>query len=148
MYNKWECNWIRKNRGQQDILRVFRSLEKNEEWAKLLLIWIQNVISSGQLRDPEKRGLIYLSVFLKKDEYISKPYELLLPNSLCKLESVFAGITYMPKNLLKFNTYAREALRHSPDNHVSSSDKYTIVNYRKQDQPYNQASLFNIFDKN
>jgi len=127
---------------------VFRSLEKNEERAKLLLTWIQNVISSGQLRDPEKRGSTYLSAFLKKDEYIPKPYEPLLFSSLRKLGSVFAGIMHMPKNPSKFNTYAREALRHSPDNHVSPSDRYTIVNYRKRDQPYDQASPFNIFDEN
>ncbi|GBB94846.1 hypothetical protein RclHR1_24240001, partial [Rhizophagus clarus] len=35
-----------KNRDQQDIPHVFRSLEKNEEWAKQLLIWIQEAISS------------------------------------------------------------------------------------------------------
>ncbi|RGB26608.1 hypothetical protein C1646_770203 [Rhizophagus diaphanus] len=37
-----------KNRNQQDIPRVFRSLEKNEERVKQLLIWIQEAISSGQ----------------------------------------------------------------------------------------------------
>ncbi|PKK58943.1 hypothetical protein RhiirC2_795549 [Rhizophagus irregularis] len=41
-----------KNWGQQDIPWVFRSLEKNEERAKQLLIWIQEAISSGQLKDP------------------------------------------------------------------------------------------------
>ena len=40
-----------KNWEQQDILWVFKSLEKNEERAKQLLIWIQEAISSGQLRD-------------------------------------------------------------------------------------------------
>ncbi|CAB4430326.1 unnamed protein product [Rhizophagus irregularis] len=43
-----------KNRGQQDIPRVFRSLEKKEERAKQLLVWIQGAISSRQLRDPGK----------------------------------------------------------------------------------------------
>ncbi|PKK57016.1 hypothetical protein RhiirC2_827007, partial [Rhizophagus irregularis] len=47
-----------KNRGQQDIPRVFRSLEENEERAKLLLTWIQGAISSGQLRDPGKPGVL------------------------------------------------------------------------------------------
>ncbi|CAG8843587.1 9959_t:CDS:2, partial [Gigaspora margarita] len=36
-----------KHRGQQDIPRVFRSLEKNEERAKKLLTWIQEAIISG-----------------------------------------------------------------------------------------------------
>ena len=36
-----------KNWRQQDIPWVFRSLEKNEERAKQLLIWIQEAISSG-----------------------------------------------------------------------------------------------------
>ncbi|RGB21408.1 hypothetical protein C1646_778103 [Rhizophagus diaphanus] len=58
-----------------DISRVFRSLEKNEERARELLTWIQKAISSGQLRDPEKPRSTYLSSFLKKDEYIPKPYE-------------------------------------------------------------------------
>ena len=137
-----------KNRGEQDIFRVFRSLKKDEERAKQLLIWIQNAISSGELRDPRKPGSIYLSAFLKKDKFIPKPYDSLLPSSLRKLGSVFAGITHMPKNPSKFNTYAREALRHSSDNHVSPSNRYTIINYRKRDQPYDQASPFNIFDEN
>jgi len=113
-----------------------------------LLTWIQEAIVSGALKDPGKPESTYLSSFLKKDEYIPKPYEPLLPSSLRKLGSVFAGIMHMPKNPSKFNTYAREALRHSPDNHVSPSDRYTIVNYRKWGQPYDQASPFNIFDEN
>ncbi|RGB27788.1 hypothetical protein C1646_768650 [Rhizophagus diaphanus] len=35
-------------------MTVFRSLEKNEELAKQLLVWIQEAISSEQLRDLEK----------------------------------------------------------------------------------------------
>uniref|UniRef100_U9UQU6 Uncharacterized protein n=1 Tax=Rhizophagus irregularis (strain DAOM 181602 / DAOM 197198 / MUCL 43194) TaxID=747089 RepID=U9UQU6_RHIID len=101
---------------------IVRSLEKDEERAKQLLIWIQNAISSEELRDPEKPGSTYLNAFLKKDKFILKPYDLLLPSSLRKLGSVFAGITHIPKNPSKFNTYAREALQHLPDNHVSPSD--------------------------
>ena len=137
-----------KNWGQQDIPWVFRSLEKNEERARQLLTWIQEAIISKALKDLEKPGSTYLSSFLKKDEYIPKPYEPLLPSSLRKLGLVFAGITHMPKNLSKFNTYAREALQHSSDNHVSSFDRYIIVNYKKWDQLYDQASPFNIFNKN
>ncbi|GBC07840.1 hypothetical protein RclHR1_07720004 [Rhizophagus clarus] len=37
-----------KNWGQQDIPRVFISMEKNEEQASQLLTWIQDAISSGQ----------------------------------------------------------------------------------------------------
>jgi hypothetical protein len=55
-----------KNRGQQDIPRIFRSLEVREERARQLLTWIQEAISSGQLRDPGKPGSTYLSAFLKK----------------------------------------------------------------------------------
>ena len=127
---------------------MFRSLEKNEERAKLLLTWIQNAISSGQLRDPRKPGSTYLSSFLKKDEYIPKPYEPLLPSSLRKLGAVFASVVHGPKNPSKANTYASEALRHSPDNHTSPSDRYTIVNFRKRGQPYDQAEVFEFFDKN
>ena len=137
-----------KNRGEQDISRVFRSLEKDEERAKQLLIWIQNAISSGELRDPGKPGSTYLSAFLKKDEFIPKPYEPLLPSYLRKLGSVFAFIAYGPKNPSKANTYYREALRHSSDSHTSPSDRYIIVNFRRREQPYDQASPFCIFDEN
>ncbi|PKK56141.1 hypothetical protein RhiirC2_858733 [Rhizophagus irregularis] len=112
-----------KNRGQQDIPRVFRSLEENEERAKLLLTWIQ-------------------------DEFIPKPYEPLLPSSLRKIGSVFASVVHRPKNQSKANTYRSEALRHSPDNHTSPSDRYGIVNYRPRGVPYDQAEAIKIFDEN
>ncbi|PKY36608.1 hypothetical protein RhiirB3_459620, partial [Rhizophagus irregularis] len=83
-----------------DVPRVFRSLEKNEERARELLTWIQEAVSSGQLRDPRKPRSIYLSSFLKKDEYIPKPYEPLLPSSLRKLGAVFASVVHGPKNPL------------------------------------------------
>ncbi|RIA79495.1 hypothetical protein C1645_840550 [Glomus cerebriforme] len=98
-----------KNWGQQDIPQVFRSLEKDEEWAKQLLVWIQEAISSGQLRDPRKPGV------------------------------VFAVATYCAKNLSKAGTISNEALHHSSDNHASPSKRYTIVNYQKRGEPYNQA---------
>ena len=137
-----------KNRGQQDIPRVFRSLEKNEERARQLLTWIQKVIVSRALKDPGKPGSTYLSSFLKKNEYIPKPYEPLLPSSLRKLGAVFASVVHGPKNSSKANTYASEALRHSPDNHTSPSDRYTIVNFRRRGQPYDQAKPFWISDEN
>ncbi|CAG8819508.1 28886_t:CDS:2 [Gigaspora margarita] len=108
------------------ILRVFRSLEKNEEQAKELLTWIQEAIVSRQLRDPGKLGSIYLSTFLKKDEFIPKPYKPLLTSSLRKIGSVFAFVVHSAKNLSEANTFASEALRHSPENHASPSDRYTI----------------------
>src|SRR2546423_6449959 len=98
-----------KNRGQQDIPRVFRSLEKNKERARQLLTWIQDAISSGQLRNPGKPGSIYLSSFLKKDEFIPKP---LLPSSLRKLGSVFAVVAHSAKNLSEAKSIASQALRH------------------------------------
>ncbi len=78
---------------------MFRSLEKNEERARQLLIWIQEAIISRVLRDLEKPGSTYLSVFLKKEEFIPKPYKPLLPSSLCKLGAVFAVISNSTKNL-------------------------------------------------
>uniref|UniRef100_U9UTT1 Uncharacterized protein n=1 Tax=Rhizophagus irregularis (strain DAOM 181602 / DAOM 197198 / MUCL 43194) TaxID=747089 RepID=U9UTT1_RHIID len=121
---------------------------KNEERARQLLTWIQEAISSRQLRDPGKPGSTYLSSFLKKDEYIPKPYEPLLPSSLRKLGAVFALVVHGPKNPSKANTYASEALRHSPNNHASPSDRYTIVNFRRRGQPYDQAKPFWISDEN
>ncbi|RGB30537.1 hypothetical protein C1646_765253 [Rhizophagus diaphanus] len=121
---------------------------KNEKRVRQLLTWIQEAIISGVLKDPEKPGSTYLSSFLKKDEYIPKPYELLLPSSLRKLGAMFASVVHKPKNLSKANTYASEALRHSPNNHTSPSDRYTIVNFRRKGQPYDQAKPFWISDEN
>ncbi|CAG8746559.1 24908_t:CDS:2 [Dentiscutata erythropus] len=137
-----------KNRGQQDIPRVFKSLEKNKERARELLSWIQEAIISGELRDPGKLGSTYLNTFLKKDEFILKSGKPLLPSSLRKLGAVFASVVHGPKNASKANTYASEALRHSPDNHASPSKRYTIVNMQKRGEPYNQASPFYIFNEN
>ncbi|RIB04485.1 hypothetical protein C2G38_2048410 [Gigaspora rosea] len=124
-------------------------LEKNEKRARELLTWIQKAISSGQLRDPGKLGSTYLSTFLKKDEFIpeTESRKPLLPSSLRKLGSVFASIVHSPKNPSKANTYASEALCHSPDNHSSPSKRYTIVNMRKRGEPYSQANAFKLFDE-
>ncbi|RGB22772.1 hypothetical protein C1646_775563 [Rhizophagus diaphanus] len=110
----------------------------------------QEAISSRQLRDSEKPGSTYLSTFLKKDEFIPKTESRkpLLPSSLRKFRSVFASVAYGLKNPSKANTYASEALRHSPDNHASPSKRYTIVNMQKRGEPYNQAEPFCIFDEN
>ncbi|GES96522.1 hypothetical protein GLOIN_2v1761875 [Rhizophagus clarus] len=118
-FSKWGCNWIR-----------------------------EKLRPTGYSSDPGKPGSTYLSSFLKKDEYIPKPYELLLPSSMRKLGAVFASVVHRPKNLSKTNTYASEVLHHSPDNHTSPSDRYTIVNFRRRGQPYDQAKPFWISDEN
>ena len=84
------------------------------------------------LRDPGKPGSTYLSAFLKKEEFIPKPYKPLLPSSLCKLGAVFAVVASGIRNLSKANTIASQALRHSPNNHTAPSDRYTIVNFRRR----------------
>ena len=127
---------------------MFRSLEKNEERARQLLTWVQEAISSGKLRDPGTPGSTYLSRFLKKEEFLPKPDKPLLPSDLCRIGSVFAGVVHSAKNLSKSDTFAREFLRHSPNNHSSPSKRYTIVNMRKRGEPYNQASPFCIFNEN
>ncbi|PKY29977.1 hypothetical protein RhiirB3_446836 [Rhizophagus irregularis] len=93
----------------------------DEERARQLLTWIQKAISSRQLKDPGKPGSVYLSSFLKKDEFLPESGKPLLPSSLCKLGSVFASVVHGPKNSSKVITFASEALRHSPDNHASPS---------------------------
>ena len=108
---------------------MFRSLEKNEERARQLLTWIQEAIVSGVLKDPGKPGSTYLSSFLKKDEYSPKPYVPLLPSSLRKLGAVYAVVSNGAKNLSDAMTIASQALRHSPDNHTSPAQNYTIVNF-------------------
>ncbi len=137
-----------KNRGAQDILRVFRSLEKNEERARQLLTWIQEAISFRQLRDPGKPRSVYLNAFLKKDEFLPESGKPLLPSYLCKLEAVFAVVVYGVKNLSEAMTIANESLRHSPDNHASPAKNYTIVNYRLRGQSYDQGEAIKIFDEN
>jgi hypothetical protein len=137
-----------KNRGQQDIPQVFRSLEKNEERASQLLTWVQEAISSGQLRDPGVPGVKWFNTFLKKDRFLPETGKPLLPRYLCKLGAVFAVVSHGAKNLSEAMTIASEALHHSPDNHASPAKNYTIVNYRLREQPYDQAKAIKIFDEN
>src|SRR5436190_4250749 len=137
-----------KNRGQQDNPRIFKSLERDEERAKLLLTWIQGAISSGQLRDPGVRGVKWFNTFLKKDRFLPETGKPLLPSYLRKLGAVFAVVSNGAKNLSEAMTIASQALRHSPDNHASPAQNYTIVNFRKRGQPYDQATAFELFDEN
>ncbi|EXX66598.1 uncharacterized protein OCT59_022057 [Rhizophagus irregularis] len=137
-----------KNQGQQDIPQVFRSLEKNEERARELLVWIQEAISSRQLQDPGKLKVLWFNTFLKKDEFLPETSKPLLPSSLRKLGVVFAVISNCVKNLSVAITIASEVFHHSPNNHVSSAKNYTIVNYRKRGQPHDQAKAIKIFDEN
>ena len=74
-----------KNRGQQDISQMFRSLEKNGERARQLLTWIQDSITTGQLRDPGVPGVKWFNTFLKKDRFLPETGKPLLPRYLRKL---------------------------------------------------------------
>ena len=131
-----------KNRGQENIPRVFRSMGKDEEQARQLLTWIQNSIASEQLKDPSKPRAKWFNRFLKKYDV------LLLPRYLRKLGAVFAVVSHEAKNLSNAMDIASEALRHSPDNHASPGENYTIVNLRKRGERYDQARAFMIFDEN
>jgi hypothetical protein len=113
-----------------------------------LLVWIQDAISSRQLRDPGKPGVLWFNTFLKKDEFLPEIGKPLLPSSLRKLGAVFAVVSHGAKNLSEAMTIASEALWHSPDNHASSARNYTIINFRRKRQPYDQAKVFKFFDKN
>ncbi|CAG8718536.1 19067_t:CDS:2, partial [Dentiscutata erythropus] len=136
-----------KNRGQQDIFRVFRSLEKNEAWTRQLLTWIQEAIVSRELRDPGKLGSTYLSTFLKKDEFLPESGKPLLPSSLRKLGAVFASVAHGPKNASKANTYASEALLHSPDNHASPSKRqdHSASLMKTNIQIFSEGGLDNVY---
>jgi len=117
-------------------------MEKDEERARQLLTLIQNSIASEQLKDPSKPGAKWFNRFLKK-------YDVpLLPRYLRKLGAVFAVVSYGAKNLSNAMDIASEALRHSPDNHTSPGENYTIVNLRKRGERYDQARPFIIFDEN
>jgi len=78
---------------------VFRSLEKNEERARQLLTWIQNSITTRQLRDPGVPGVKWFNTFLKKDRFLPETDKPLLPGFLRKLGTVFAVVSYDAKNL-------------------------------------------------
>ncbi|RIA98430.1 hypothetical protein C1645_812680 [Glomus cerebriforme] len=105
-------------------------------------------IFSGQLKNPGKPGAKWFNTFLKKDEFLSKTGKPLVSKYLRKLGAVYAVVSHDVKNLSKAKTIASEALRHNPNNHVSSAKKYTIVNLRKRGQPYDQAMAFKLFDEN
>ena len=115
-------------------------MEKSEERARQLLSWVQNAISSRQLRDPGIAGVKWLNTFLKNHD--------LLPSHLRKIGAVFAVMVHEAKNLSNAMTIASEALRHSPDNNTSPAQNYTIVNYRPRGVPYDQAKPFKVSDEN
>ena len=61
---------------------------------------------------------------------------------------VFAVVAYKAKNLSEAMSIASEALKHASGNHTSLAKNYTIVNYQKRGQSYNQAEAIKIFDEN
>ncbi|PKC53460.1 hypothetical protein RhiirA1_479244 [Rhizophagus irregularis] len=109
--------------------QIFRLLERDEERAKLLLTWIQDAISSGQLRDPGVPGVKWFNTFLKKNRFLPETGKPLLPSYLRKLGAVFAVILNGAKNLSDAMTITSQAFRHSPHNHTSPAQNYTIINF-------------------
>ena len=93
-------------------------------------------------------GVKWFNIFLKKDRFLPETGKPLLPSYLRKLGAVFAVVSNSAKNLSDAMTITSQALRHSPDNHASPAQNYTIVNFRKRGQPYNQATAFELFDEN
>ena len=89
---------------------MFRLLKKDEEQAKQLLTWIQNAISSKQLKDPGKPDALWFNTFLKKDEFLPEVGKPLLPSSLRNLGAVFAVTIHGSKNLSKAGTISDKAL--------------------------------------
>ena len=128
-----------KNRGQPDIPRKFRSLEKNRERANELLTWIQNAISSGSLRNPGIPGTKWFNRYLKNYG--------LIPRYLRKMGAVYAIVAHNANNLGHSMTIAQEALRHNPDNHTSPTQNYVVVNYRPRNVPPEQARPFRVYDE-
>jgi hypothetical protein len=115
-------------------------MEKNEERARQLLTWIQEAITSGQLKDPGKPGAQWFNAFLKAHN--------LLPSYLRKIGAVFAVVEHGTKNLSNAMTIAGQALRHNPNNSTAPAQNYTIINYRRRGEPYDQANPFKLIDKN
>src|SRR2546421_5420489 len=83
-----------------------------------------------------KAWICILKCIFEKDEFLPESGKPLLPSYLRKLGAVFAVISNCAKNLSEAMTIASEALCHSPDNHASPAQNYTIVNYRKKGQPH------------
>ncbi|PKK55794.1 hypothetical protein RhiirC2_801502 [Rhizophagus irregularis] len=104
----------------------------SEKEVKAIAKALTDAISSGQLRDPGVPGVKWFNTFLKKDRFLPETGKPLLPSYLRKLEAVFAVVSNSVKNLSEAMTIASQALRHSPDNHASPAQNYTIVNYRKK----------------
>jgi len=126
-----------KNRGQPDIPRKFRSMEKNQERAKELLTWIQNAISSGKLGNPGIPGTKWFNAFLKNYD--------LIPRYLRKLGAVYGAVVHKAENPARTMTIAGQCLRHNPDNHTSPVQNYVVVNYRKRGQKPEEARPFRLY---
>ena len=139
--------WLRKLYPVERFPRILL-LEKNKERARQLLTWIQDSITTEQLRDPGVPGVKWFNTFLKKNRFLSETGKPLLPRYLRKLGAVFAVVLHGAKNLSEAMTIASEALWHSPDNHASPAKNYTIISYCKRGQPYDQAKAIKIFDEN
>ncbi|PKK55507.1 hypothetical protein RhiirC2_802222 [Rhizophagus irregularis] len=99
-----------------------KTLQKNEERASGLLVWIQEAISSGQLRDPGKSRVLWFNTFLKKNEFFPETGKLLLPSSLRKLGAVFAVISNCAKNLSEAITIAITDQKYSSDSALSEQE--------------------------
>jgi len=93
-------------------------------------------------------GVKWFNTFLKKERFLPKTGKPLLSSYLYKLGVVFAVVLNSAKNLSEAMTIASQALRHSSDNHSSPAQNYTIVNFQKRGQPYDQAMAFELFDEN
>jgi hypothetical protein len=128
-----------KNRGQANIPRKFKSMEKNQERAKELLTWIQNAISSGRMSNPGKPGAKWFNRFLK--DYG------LIPKYLRKLGAVYGAVVHKAESTARIMTIARECLRHNPDSLISPVQHYIVVNYRQKNQTPEQARPFRLYDE-
>ncbi|RHZ51134.1 hypothetical protein Glove_482g86 [Diversispora epigaea] len=127
-----------KNRGQPDIPRKFRSMEKNRERARELLTWIQRAISSGRMGDLGKPGAKWFNRFLKHYD--------LVPKHLRKIGAVYGAVIHDVKNPAHLMTIAGECLRHDARNFTSPVQNYVVVNYRRRGQTPEQARPFQIYE--
>ncbi|CAJ0893097.1 2368_t:CDS:2 [Entrophospora sp. SA101] len=89
-----------KNRGQPDIPRKFRSMERDQERANELLTWIQNAISSDRMGDPGKPGAKWFNRFLKDYN--------LIPKYLRKMGAIYGVVIHEAKNMAHAYTIAGE----------------------------------------
>lgn len=123
-----------KNRRQLDTPRKFRSLEKDQECTKELITWLQNTISSGKIRNPDKPETKWFNRFLKDNNLISQ--------HLHKMEAVYGAVVHGTENSGHLMTLAGKCLHHNINSIISPIQNYVVINYQKKNKNLKKQDHF------